>query len=150
VYTLQRHTRRPTWSFRGLDRLQRQTNQVLRASDATPDSRRGVYPPVNLHESEEGFSLTAEIPGVTSEALEVSIEGTTVTLAGSRKPQHVATDETAVHRRERLNGTFRRAFQLPAEIDLDKARATHRNGVLTLDLPKSPALRPRQIPVETP
>jgi HSP20 family protein len=125
-------------------------NQVFRAHDAATDSRRGVYPPVNLLESEEGFVLTAEIPGVAPDALDVSIEGTTVTLAGSRKEEHVTADEPALHRRERSTGTFRRAFQLPAEIDLDKARATHRHGVLTLDLPKSPALKPRQIQVETP
>jgi len=125
-------------------------HQVFHAHNASTDSRRGVYPPVNLQESAEGFVLTAEIPGIPPEALDVSIEGTTVTLAGSRKEEDVAADETALHQRERSTGTFRRAFQLPTEINLDKARAIHRHGVLTLDLPKSPALQPRQIQVETP
>jgi len=111
---------------------------------------RGVFPAVNLHESDTGYVLTAELPGVAPENIDVSIEGATVTLSGERKIERVAGDGVAVHRRERQSGTFRRAFELPAEIDLDAAKATHKNGVLTLDLPKSAALQPRQIPVETP
>ena len=111
---------------------------------------RGVFPAVNLHESDTGYVLTAELPGVAPENIDVSIEGATVTLSGERKVEHVAGDGVAVHRRERQSGTFRRAFELPAEIDLDAAKATHRNGVLTLDLPKTAAVQPRQIPVETP
>jgi len=111
---------------------------------------RGVFPAVNLHESDTGYILTAELPGVAPENIDVSIEGATVTLSGERKVERVAGDGVAVHRRERQSGTFRRAFELPAEIDLDAAKATHRNGVLTLDLPKTAAVQPRQIPVETP
>ena len=75
--------------------------------------------------------------------------GATVTLSGQRKVEYAAGDGVAIHRRERQSGNFRRAFELPAEIDLDRARASHKNGVLTLELPKSPALQPRQIEIET-
>jgi HSP20 family protein len=104
---------------------------------------------VNLHEVEDGYVLTAELPGVDPENIDVSIEGATVTLSGERKVEYAAGDGVAVHRRERQSGTFRRAFELPAEIDLENAKATHKNGVLSLALPKSPALKPRQIEIET-
>jgi len=93
--------------------------------------------------------LTAELPGVPPESVDVSIEGSTVILSGERKIEYSVGDGTAIHRRERQSGVFRRAFELPTEIDVDAAKATHRNGVLTLNLPKSPAAKPRQITIET-
>ena len=109
---------------------------------------RGAYPPVNLVKTAEGFVLTAELPGVASEDIDISIEGATVTLAGHRKIEYVTGEGTAIHRRERQSGNFRRAFELPVEIDLDSAKARYKDGVLTLRLPKSPALQPRQIKIE--
>lgn len=146
----QRHATRRPWPFPSLSReLHREMNQALRGLEPAYHGPRGVYPPVNLSESDEGYTLTAEVPGVRPEDIDVSIEGATVTLSGQRKIEQSAGDGVSVHRRERQSGNFRRAFELPAEIDLDRARATHTNGVLTLDLPKSPALQPRQIEIET-
>ncbi len=122
---------------------------LMRAHGALAQGSRGVYPPVNLAETDEGFILTAEIPGVEPGELDVTIEGSTVTLAGARKSEYTAADGTSVHRRERPTGQFRRAFELPSEIDVDSARATHKDGVLKLVLPKSAARRARQIEIET-
>ena len=148
--TFQRHATRHPWPFPSLVReLQREMSHALRGGEPAYHGTRGVYPPVNLHESGDGYLLTAEVPGVRPEDIDVSIEGATVTLSGQRKVEYAAGEGVSVHRRERQSGTFRRAFELPAEIDLDRARATHGNGVLTLELPKSAALQPRQIEVET-
>lgn len=117
--------------------------------NAAYQGTRGVYPSVNLTEDNQGYVLTAEIPGVSPDAVDVTVEGSTVTISGQRKIEYAAGDGTSVHRRERQSGTFRRAFELPAEINVDAAKATHRNGVLTLSLPKSDAVKPRQIAVET-
>jgi HSP20 family protein len=127
----------------------REMNPAYRARGAVFQGSRGVFPPVNLQESKDGYLLSAELPGVSSENIDVQIEGSTVTLSGQRKPGGTPGDGVSVHRRERQFGNFRRAFDLPSEIDLDRARATHKNGVLTLQLPKSPAVQPRQIEVET-
>ena len=110
---------------------------------------RGVYPPVNLHETEDAYILRAELPGVAPEDIDVSLEGSTVTLSGQRKIDYAAGNGTAVHRRERQSGHFRRAFELPSQFDVDKAEAIHRAGVLELRLPKTPEARPRQIAVQT-
>ncbi len=142
--------RRSASPFAGLsDMLVREMNELLRNQDEPFRGNRGVYPPVNLEENEEGYVLTAELPGVSPDDIDVAIEGSTVTLAGQRKVEYAAGDGTSVHRRERPSGHFRRAFELPAEIDLDHARASHKNGVLILTLPKSPTLQPRQIKIET-
>jgi len=148
-YTLQRPSYRSPWSGL-LDELRRDLNHpTLRRPNAAFQGTRGVYPPVNLFETEEGYVLTAELPGVAPESVDVSIEGSTVTLSGERKIEYAAGEGTAVHRRERQSGTFRRGFELPTEIDIDAAKATHKNGVLRLNLPKSAASKPRQIAIET-
>ncbi|MBJ21027.1 MAG: Hsp20/alpha crystallin family protein [bacterium] len=129
--------------------LRRGRGGVPRAGGGTYQGTRGVFPPVNLDESDEGYVLTAELPGIPPEDIDISIEGTTVTLSGERKVENTAGDGIAFHRRERQSGSFRRAFELPLECDLDQAKATHKNGVLRLDLPKSKAVQPRQIEIET-
>ena len=110
---------------------------------------RGVYPPVNLMETPEAFVLTAELPGVAPEDIDVSLEGKTVTLSGQRKIEYAAGDGVAVHRRERQSGHFKRAFELPKSFDVGAAEAKHSAGVLELRLPKTPESKPRQIEVQT-
>jgi HSP20 family protein len=110
---------------------------------------RGVYPPVNLHETADAFILTAELPGVAPEDIDVSLEGKTVTLSGQRKIDYAAGDGTAIHRRERQSGHFKRAFELPSPFDVEAAEAKHGAGVLELRLPKTPDSKPRQIEVQT-
>jgi HSP20 family protein len=124
-------------------------NSPEHARDAAFHGTRGVFPPVNLHQSEDGYVLTAELPGVGSENIDVQIEGSTITLSGQRKPGGAAGEGVSVHRRERQFGTFRRAFELPSDVDTDRAKATHKNGVLTLALPKLAVAKPRQIEIET-
>ncbi len=148
TYTLTRPSTLNPW-FGLMSELQRDLHSAHRGREGAFQGTRGVYPHVNLHEGEAGYVLTAELPGVAPEDISVSIEGSTVTLSGERKIEYPGDQGTAVHRRERQSGSFRRAFELPAEIDLENAKATHKNGVLTLALPKSPAAMPRQIAIET-
>jgi HSP20 family protein len=111
-----------------------------------PGLGRGAFPALNLYETDDAFVLTAEIPGIAPEELEISLEGSTVMLRGERK---LASEEGAsVHRSERTSGAFRRALDLPVPIDGEKVEATHRHGVLTLRLPKAPEHRPRQVAVK--
>ena len=148
--TILRNSRQNSWPFASLSSdFQRELSAMRRTQDPNFHGNRGVYPPVNLVETAEGFALTAELPGVAPGDIDVSIEGATVTLAGQRKIEYATGDGTAIHRRERQSGNFRRAFELPVEIDLDSAKASHKDGVLTLTLPKSPSLQPRQIKIET-
>ena len=107
---------------------------------------RSAFPALNLYETPEAYVLTAEVPGVAPADLEISLEGSTVTLRGERKTTHDA--EASVHRSERSVGSFQRAIDLPVAIDGEKVEAVHRHGVLTLRLPKAPEHRPRQIQVK--
>jgi HSP20 family protein len=104
---------------------------------------------VNLYESEAGYVLTAELPGLASPDFEISVEGNRVTLRGERKVDYPDDGRTSIHRRERPSGIFRRSVELPAPLDPDKAEAVYRNGVLMLRVPKARSHQPRQITVQT-
>ena len=142
---------RPWAPWSGLfDDLRRDMDALMRryGQSSAPDvTWRGVFPAVNLYESGDAYVLTAELPGVAPDEIQVSLEGSTLTLQGERRIEYPAEGGTSLHRRERQSGSFRRAFELPAAVDADKVEAVHRNGVLLLKLPKTPESKPRQISV---
>ena len=107
----------------------------------------GVFPPVNLYETPDGFVLTAELPGLRAEDIQVSVEGKRITLRGERKIEYPVDAETSIHRLERSSGVFRRTFELPVAVDTDKIEAAHRDGVLLVRVPKAAEHQPRQIAV---
>ncbi len=130
------------------DQLRREMDALLgRFGAGALTARTGVFPAVNLYETGDTYVLTAELPGVNPEDIEVSVEGTTVTLGGERKIDH-GNGNTSAHRMERQSGRFRRAFDLPVAVDPDAVEAIHKNGVLTLRLPKAAEHRSRQISVK--
>lgn len=130
-----------------LDQLRRGMDSVLERWGSPPLRQAGVFPPVNIYETPDAYVLTAELPGLRSDEIDVSVEANRVTLCGERKIEYPA--EAGRHRLERQAGFFRRAVELPVEVDADKAEAGYRNGVLTLRIPKAPQHQPRRISVHT-
>lgn len=102
-----------------------------------------LIPTVNVYETEEGYLLEADMPGVNREGLEISLERNELTLLGRRSA--VTSEET--HYRESRDGDFRRVFELNPEIDTDKITARVENGVLTLLLAKREQVKPRRIAI---
>jgi HSP20 family protein len=134
-------------SWGGFEALRREMDDLFdRFGTFSPALARTAFPSVNLYETDDAYVLTAELPGIAPEDLEVSLEGSTVTLRGERKA--VSEEGASVHRSERPSGAFRRAIDLPVPIDGEKVEAVHRHGVLTLRLPKAAEHRPRQISVK--
>jgi HSP20 family protein len=109
---------------------------------------RGVFPAVNLYETADAYVLTAELPGVAPEDIQVALEGSTLTLSGERRIGYVGQEGVSLHRSERQAGSFRRAFELPTPVDADKVEAVHKHGVLMLRISKTPEAQPRQISVQ--
>jgi HSP20 family protein len=124
---------------------------MMRAFDRLgtgPATGRGTpFPPVNLYESADGYVLTAEIPGVKSDDVEVSVEEERITIGGKRAIEYPSDGSTSLHRRERQAGVFRRTFNLPEPADPEKTEAICRHGVLMVRLPKAEAHQPRRISV---
>jgi HSP20 family protein len=103
---------------------------------------------MNVWAYEDGAVVTAELPGVNTEDIDISVVGDTLTLTGSRQPDELKEDET-YHRRERGYGRFTRAFQLPFPVESDKVEAIFEKGVLHISLPRAEADKPKKIAIKT-
>jgi HSP20 family protein len=103
-----------------------------------------VAPVVNVFETNDGYALEAEMPGVNTDGLEITLEGNEITITG-RRATLVAGGEVLL--RERSTADFRRIFELDPAIDTSKISAKMEQGMLTLVLPKSERVKPRKIVV---
>ena len=103
----------------------------------------GWKPPVDLHETADEYVITAEVPGVARDAIDIHFHDGRLTLSGTRDPRVSACEQ--FHRLERGHGAFSRSFQLPVPIDTDAIRADLRDGVLTVVCPKDPNASARRI-----
>ena len=110
-----------------------------------PQQQSYVLPEVNIFESKDGYTVEAEMPGVSKEGLEITLEGTEMTIVGHRN--HEPVTGTPLFR-ERGHADFRRVFELDPAIDASKIGAKMDQGVLTLTLPKSEQVKPRKISVD--
>jgi HSP20 family protein len=104
-----------------------------------------VAPDVNIYETEEGYVLQAEMPGVTKQGLEITLEGNTLTFLGRRAEEPAAG---SVLYRESRGQNYRRVFELDPAIDTAKIGAEMRQGLLTLTLPKAEHVKPRKIEIK--
>ena len=104
-------------------------------------------PAVDVKESDEEIEVSAELPGLDKENIDVSATDGVLTLKGEKKYEKESEDED-VHRTERAYGSFSRAFTLPAEVKADEISAEYKDGVLTVKLPKAEAAKARRIEVK--
>jgi HSP20 family protein len=106
-------------------------------------------PSVDIYESENSLVLTAEVPGVDENNIEIKIEDNTLSLKGERKFEKETSEEN-YHRIERSYGSFYRSFTIPRNVDQEKIKAEHDNGVLRINMPKKPESKPKTVKVLTP
>jgi HSP20 family protein len=105
------------------------------------------YPPVNLWEDDDFVYAEAELPGLKLPDLEISVTADKqLTLKGKREP--AAPEKVEWHRQERGFDSFERTIELPVSVDAGKVEARLENGVLTVKMAKSPAAKPKKIPVK--
>ena len=104
-------------------------------------------PLVDIHETRDSFQLMVEVPGVKQEDIHVAIEGDTLILKGDRK-RETEVKEDQYHRVERSYGHFERSILLPSVVDPERVKATYRDGVLEIQLPKKEEAKPKAIKVE--
>lgn len=110
----------------------------------------GFVPSVDLKETETAYLLSAEVPGVERDKLDVKLKDGVVTISGERMSEH-AENKGSYHHRETCHGTFCRSIALPGDVDGDKVAAQLKDGVLTLELPKlvDPAPQGKKIDVKS-
>ena len=103
-----------------------------------------IAPPASVIEAGEGYTLELEMPGVTKDGLDISVENNELTVVGRRSFPTV--QGTLIHHESRPNN-FRRTFELDPSIDADKISAKIEQGLVTLTLPKAEHVKPRKISV---
>lgn len=109
-------------------------------------SNRAWAPAVDVRETDDALTLFVDLPGVTREDVDITVENRTLTLRGERKfEKDVERDN--YQRIERAYGQFARTFTLPTNVRTDDVKATFADGVLTLVLPKAEEAKPRKIAI---
>jgi HSP20 family protein len=127
------------WELRVLQqRLERLANQHVEA----------WTPAIDVYETDGAFIVTAEVPGLTREQVDLVFEATRLTLHGHRSDRATAGDVVRFHQVERGHGSFSRTFEFAAGIDVERVTADLADGVLTITLPKIPPAASRRIQVQ--
>jgi len=106
-------------------------------------------PPIDVYEAPDRYVISAEVPGLTREEVDIGIEDLRVTIRGHRSERATAGGEIIhYHQIERGHGAFARTFEFAEKIDGEAVTADLQNGVLTIILPKAPLVAPRRIEVK--
>jgi len=101
---------------------------------------------VDILESKDSYLIRAELPGMKKEDLKTEVNDGTLTLSGERKLEEPANG-VEYHRVERVAGKFSRSFYLPQTVKQDGIKATYRDGMLEIQVPKADEAKPRQIAI---
>jgi len=128
-------------AFREMENLRQEMNTLL---EDFPGRLRATYPKINLWSNQEKLMLTAEVPGLTSEELEISVHGRNLILHGKPK---AAAEASEYLRRERESREFYRTIELPCEVNAEQVEARLEKGILAVALPRAQSAKPRQITV---
>ena len=131
-----------------MDQLQREMNSLFNASSKGRVFNSPSYPAVNIWTNDDGQLISAEMPGIHPDDIDIDVTGDALSISGERKPDEVAKDAN-YHRRERSYGSFSRAIQLPFMVDTNKVEASFKNGILMISLPRAEADRPKKITIKS-
>ncbi|MDP3973204.1 MAG: Hsp20/alpha crystallin family protein [Candidatus Daviesbacteria bacterium] len=104
-------------------------------------------PSLDVSETKDEILVKAEVPGIDPKNISISLSGDTLTIKGEKK-QEKEEKEHNFYRMERSWGSFSRVIRIPVSVQPDKIKASHKNGVLTITLPKSEEVKPKEISVE--
>lgn len=132
----------------GLGSLQREMDRLFEDF-----FRRGGLPirwgpAVDVMETADSVIVKAELPGIESKDVDISVSGDTLTIKGEKKEEREEKGKS-FYRAERSYGSFCRTITLPADVEAEKAKADYKNGVLEITLPKSEKVKAKRIPIKT-
>ena len=133
--------------WREMDRLQRDMNRLFNQYSPTLFQPAPSYPALNIWAAEDSLFISAEMPGVRGEDIDIQVERDTLTISGERSSDEVP-EEAQFHRKERSFGKFSRSVQLPFGIDVQKVEAHLMNGVLNITLQRVEAEKPKKISIK--
>lgn len=120
---------------------------LSRTRDADPETESRWMPRVDVSEDDKGYHITAELPGLSKDDVNVTLEDGVLRLTGERKFEE-KDDSGKYHRVERVYGRFERSFRLPKDADATQIKAEITHGVLDVTVAKKAEAKPRQIDVK--
>ena len=135
----------------GVNRIQARINELFEDTSgrirAQQNAPAGAWcPAVDILESKDSYLIRAELPGIRNEDLKTEVNDAILTVSGERKFDEPA-DGVEYHRVERVAGKFSRSFYLPQTVKHDDIKATYRDGILEVQVPKADEAKPRQIAI---
>jgi HSP20 family protein len=135
----------PVWQ--DMERLRQEMDHLFDSYYPARYRTAPGYPAMNIWANEDGLAVTAEVPGIHPDDIDISVVGETLTLSGERKPDDIKGD-ARYHRQERGHGKFTRSIQLPFPVNVNKVEATFKSGVLHISLPRAEVDKPKKILVK--
>ena len=135
----------------GVNRIQSRINELFEDTFGRPRAQQtaatGAWcPPVDILESKDSYLIRVELPGMKREDLKTEVNEGVLTLSGERHQEKPANG-VEYHRAERVAGKFSRSFYLPQTVKHDGIKATYRDGILEVQVPKADEAKPRQIAI---
>ena len=138
---------KPRNELEGLRReMDRMFDNFYRSSSEDVESLSGIYPFVDIKETKDDLILTAEVPGISKDDINSSFSENTLTIKGEKKEEK-KEDNHNYHKSERRFGSFQRSFTLGTKIDADKVKASCKDGILVIEMPKKEEVKPKEIPI---
>jgi HSP20 family protein len=128
-----------------MNRLIEQTFNGGSLLDWQPSANWGL--PLDVSENDDAFIVTASVPGMNPDDLDITISDNVLTIKGEYKADETIKDEQ-YHIRERRYGSFGRSITLPVTVNADDVSANYEDGILTLTVPKAEEVKPRRIAVK--
>ena len=134
--------------WHGLMRMQRQMNRLFDQFDGEDETPMVTYAPrMNVTDMEDHIEVTAELPGLNRDQVKLEINDGVLTISGEKTDELEKKDRN-LYISERVFGTFRRSFQLPSQVDVNKVEASFKDGILNVNLPKVEEAKPKQIEIK--
>ena len=129
------------------DRMNRPfQGQVDREGEGEEFESSSWNPPVDIYETRDDIIVNVEVPGITKDLFSVEVKDEVLIIQGER-PFEKDVDREQYHRVERTYGRFRRSFILGVQVQIDRIKATYRDGVLEISLPKFEEVKPKKIEI---
>ena len=148
--TIARVSRRPAAlsPWREMENASLRLNRLFGLAGNGPGSADGWSPAVNVEETEDALLLSAELPGMNIEGIEIEVKDNILTVQGEKKDLNEEQEGRRYHLWERSFGSFRRTFTLPRTVVTDDISAEFEDGVLFIQLPKAPEAKSRKIAIK--
>ena len=132
-----------------LERLRKEMRRLFENPRGTSsqEPRAGVFPLINVTQDRDHLYIRAELPGITADALSITVTDNNLAIAGQRT---LPTEEAkaSYHRRERAAGAFSRTLSLPPGVAIENVSARYIDGILTIVVPKAETAKPTQIKIQ--